>query len=202
MKVIVLRHGERPKFASELGHAETAPVSQAEDDVSLTERGLKEARRRGEVLGGVVTRVHCSPMRRCVETATAFSRGAGVSATPIAETFLSSDHFGHIIKNSREEQKRLVVHALLSGKRVEGMPDPRERASAALSEAERIAMGGFAALVTHDWWMSLFLANLTDAFVRYDYSIWPEYLESFTIDFGSHTIHYRGEALRLLTHHQ
>lgn len=197
MKAVVLRHGERPKFPSELGHSETSAVSQAEDDVSLTENGVKEARRRGEVLGGIVTRVHCSPLRRCFETATALSQGAGVPTMPIAQTFLSPDHFGGLLRTYREDQKRAVVHSLLSGKYVDGFPNPREQAVVALAEIKRIASDSLPALVTHDWWMSLFLASLTDAFLRDDYRIWPEYLESFTLDFTSHTIHYRGDCLPL-----
>lgn len=142
-------------------------------------------------MGQVIRCVYTSPLRRCVETASAIATAAGLLSKPVVEAYLNPEHF--IPRHANEQEKQDYVRALLIGQKVSGFDDPREWCGATLTRIAGVVAGGPTAFVTHDWWMALFLANLTDAFERHEFAIWPAYLESFVIDFDLRIVTYRGE---------
>ncbi len=109
MKGIILRHAERPKFPSEMGQRREG----LEEDVGLTENGVREARQLGGQLGQVIRCVYTSPLRRCVETASAISTAAGLLSKPVVEAYLNPEHF--IPRHANEQEKQDYVRALLIG---------------------------------------------------------------------------------------
>lgn len=196
MRAIVIRHAERPRFASEAGGR---GHEADEDDAPITEAGRVAATERGAILPREVGRVFTSPVRRCVETADSLAWGAGLPSGSVrVEDFLSSHFFG-LLPQVDEVAKQEAVRMLLTGQPVVGFNDPRERCREACRRMAEVVADGSVVCVTHDWWMALLLANSTPAFERHGYAIWPGFLEAFEIDFRSDIIGYRGEAYPIKT---
>jgi hypothetical protein len=66
-----------------------------------------------------------------------------------------------------------------------------------LARFERLSGKERSIFVTHDWWMSLFLSWYTPLFESKGYAIWPNFLESFIIDFKRNEIMYRNDCFSL-----
>ena len=193
MQSIIVRHGERPSFSSELGVEEIHPP---ENDVSLTKKGFKQSRRFGEQLGKSICCVYSSPVRRCLQTASSIVAGAGLLNSPVEKAFLSSEHFG-IPRQSNERQKHKAISSLLAGKKQKGFTDPKIQSAYALGALSGLSSNGFTVFVTHDWWMAVLLSNITDAFYKYKFDIWPNFLENFIINHDEKYVEYRKEIYKI-----
>jgi broad specificity phosphatase PhoE len=196
MHAVVIRHAERLKFASELG---LAGHEADEDAAPITDEGAEAATRVGTRLKGTFDHVFTSPVRRCVETAEYVTQGAELPLDSVrVASFLSSTFFG-LLRRVDERTKQDTVRSLLSGQAVAGFEYPRDRCAEALGLLGQTVVEGPTIFVTHDWWMALLLANMTDAFDRHGYTIWPAFLESYEIDFAGRTVRYRGDEYGIST---
>jgi broad specificity phosphatase PhoE len=148
---LFLRHAERPPITSGWGL-----------EVPLTDRGVLQAHRLGEIVGGrAPVTVWSSPVPRCVQTGRAFANGAGAPQEPVVSTLLGEP--GAFVDPTRRDELRVgprefgaFATAYIEEGRAPGMR-PLEVACEELTTHLTQQLGvGFTLFVTHD----LFVAGL------------------------------------------
>jgi broad specificity phosphatase PhoE len=193
-KAIFMRHADRPKFASE---TEDGSLGEHEEtDVSITEEGRARARESALQLGLAKPRVFSSPLKRCVQTAQAAIDAMVWDVDVEPQSFLHYEHFALDLEDCNESEMQQLIRDVLSGKEV--IEDLDQKVWQVLQQVVEAAEAQDVLLVTHDWWMSLFLSRLTDAFEVNGFDIWPEFCESYTLDISQMIITYRGEKYQIV----
>jgi broad specificity phosphatase PhoE len=179
---------------SELG--QDTSLNFDENEVPITVEGRKKAQQIGVLISGQYDAIYYSPILRCKQTAEFISLGSGVAIVG-ALSFLSSDFFNELTSVS-EIQKQDIVAAMLRGEEY-GYDYNKlsEKMEFLLARFERLSGKERSIFVTHDWWMSLFLSWYTPLFESKGYAIWPNFLESFIIDFKRNEIMYRNDCFSL-----
>ena len=194
MSCLIIRHAHRSQMPSEL--LQEASLNFDENDVPITLEGRKKAHQVGVLLSGQYDAIYHSPILRCKQTAEFLSLGSGVPIVG-ALSFLSSDFFNELT-SVNESQKQDLVSAMLRGEE-KGYDYKKlfEKMEFLLTSFERFSAKERSIFVTHDWWISLFLSWYTPLFESKGYAIWPNFLESFSIDFKRNEIAYRSDCFSL-----
>ena len=187
--LLLIRHSARPPIEPGGGN-----------DVELLPEGVELAKKLGAHMGERLMSLHSSPVIRCVQTAQAFSEGAGMSLK------ISKDHmFGcHsvYIEDSKKagllwKEEELghegILDALVSGKQLDGFADPWPSAEKLVRHMREQSRGipGIHVFVTHDSVLTVTAAwALGRKLTKED---WPKYLESvnFVVDEKRVTVFYR-----------
>ncbi|HVK71196.1 MAG TPA: histidine phosphatase family protein [Polyangium sp.] len=193
--VLLLRHAERPAIPpGETGHA-----------LSLTERGARAAEALGEALGQRIRRLNTSPVPRCVETAAAIRRGAGILVDIVPDRWLG-DPGPYVHEPSLAFQNWLdlgpegVIEALAHGRKdLPGMHDPDAAARRLLGHLESLLddEAGLHVVVTHDIVLVATIARLWAE--PLDRTRWPGFLDAAALfrEGDSLVLSYRGRAERI-----
>jgi broad specificity phosphatase PhoE len=186
---LLLRHAERHPLPSH------APGN----DVSLTEAGHEAARRLGSALGPRLLRLHTSPVPRCVQTAEALRRGAGVDCPMVEDRMLGDP--GVFVEQPRqawtswlERGLHGIAEALMTGARVPaGFAEPRSAARRLATHlSEHLSeVPGVHVFVSHDILMIPFVAQALGRVLEDE--AWPDFLHGALLwrDGGRWVLAYR-----------
>jgi len=121
---LLIRHAERPPI----------PIGSDGMSLSLTERGVRDARDLGRALGSRIVQVHTSAVLRCVETASFILEGAGLSLVPIEDPIIGVP--GAFIRPTPDARRTmrelgvegLIRHMVVGEGALPGLIDPKEGA--------------------------------------------------------------------------
>jgi broad specificity phosphatase PhoE len=166
-------------------HAHRGPIEPGTfgDEVPLTEQGVREAEQLGEAFRPWgIRRIMSSPMERCVATARAILRGAGVvSEIPVDPALGVPGAFVEDSSLAGPQFLKLlppeVMRRQLQGWKLPGMREPSDAISSLLGLVRDSGpgSGGLDLLVTHDSIIAGFIGHLLNIMPS-DVS-WPEMLE-------------------------
>lgn len=180
--ILLLRHAERGPL----------PADDPGGDVPLLAAGRTAATALGAMLGNRLTSLRTSPVRRCVETARAIQLGAGALVAATADSTLGGPGLFVIEPevawgNWQSLGHEAVMAALVEGRTLAGMAEPREAARALVGHAIRMAgrVGGVHVLVTHDSILAATIAHTLGGALGP--AEWPGFLEAFAlVPHGNH----------------
>lgn len=169
---LLLRHAARAP------HPEDLPP----EDAPLLPEGLLASRALGARIGARLVGLYTSPVRRCVETATAVRAGAGLSLALVEDRRLGAP--GAFVRDAalagrtwRSLGHGAVMDALARGERLQGFEDPRVASASLLAWMEELARAspGITLLISHDavvWPVAVFHHGWSA-----DRRRWPSWLE-------------------------
>lgn len=211
----VLRHLERIPIdrpvALLLRHSvrDELPPGEAGRILPITETGRRLAVQLGERLRGRLRTLHTSPLLRCVQTAEALRKGAGVEAT-IVRDHLLGDPGAYVLDGRRawsnwesRGHEGVMAHLVSSSDALPGMARPDEAARFLVHHMLAVAgrAPGVHVFVTHD---ALVTATAARLLARpLGTSDWPWYLEGaffWRAADGLHTAYRDDEAIRDQAH--
>lgn len=192
--VVLMRHSVRPPI----------PPGETGNELLLTEEGERLAAQLGETVGRRLASLRTSPVKRCVQTAEALARGAGVHLDVAADRLLGEP--GAYVANPElawEQVWRRMAYEEIINAVVDGRPDlpgfarPRRAAGRLLEHMlEHATTPGVHVFVTHDSVVLPTAAHLLGRSLRKP--DWPWYLDTVVIwrEGDGYEIRYREHAGR------
>ncbi|MFE8071988.1 histidine phosphatase family protein [Marinobacteraceae bacterium S3BR75-40.1] len=183
--VVLLRHSIRDELPPDgIGYM-----------LPITEEGKQQGEKLGQILGDRLKTLHSSPLARCLETADALNKGAGLEL-PITEDRLLGDPGVFVIDGElawsnweRLGSKGVMRHLITENDALPGMARPGEAAHRLVSHMlaaseNRVGMHVF---VTHDSLVMATAARLL--WEPLDQGAYPDYLEGVFFWQGDGGIH-------------